>query len=162
MSMIGNFLQVSPDTLAALIADPAGVEAIIYPEGDDQFPGLDVDKAWHGIHYLLTGDAWGGEAPLANVVLGGKEVGDDVGYGPARYLTVDEVRVAVDALKDITPDDLRSRYVASDLSENEIYPDIWDDPGDDAVGYLVSYYGALRDYYIAAAESSNAMLIYVN
>jgi hypothetical protein len=162
MSMIGNFLQLSSDQLAALIADPSRVETFIYPEDEERDSGIDVDKAWHGIHYLLVGDAWGGEPPLANVVLGGTEIGDDVGYGPARYLNADEVRAVADALKDITPDVLRSRYVATALSENEIYPEIWDDPDDDAVGYLASWYQTLRDYYIDAAVKQKAMLKYLN
>ncbi len=83
---------------------------------------MDVDKAWHGIHFLLTGEVWGGEPPLANRDTWRYRDRDDVGYGPARYLSVDEVRAAAAALKDITPDGLRSRYVAAELSENEIYP----------------------------------------
>ncbi|MHB1037687.1 MAG: YfbM family protein [Pirellulales bacterium] len=162
MSMIGNFLQLSSAQLEALIADPSRVETFIYPEDEEHVNGIHVDKAWHGIHYLLAGEAWGGELPLANVVLGGTEIGEDVGYGPARYLTADEVRAAADALKDITPDVLRSRYVASELSENAIYPDIWDDPDDDAIGYLATWYQTLRDYYFDAAAKRNAMLKYLN
>jgi hypothetical protein len=162
MSMIGNFLQLSSEELAALIADPSGVQSFIYPEGEECENSIDIDKAWHGIHYLLAGDAWGGEPPLANVVLGGTEIGEDFGYGPARYLTADEVRAVANALKDITAELLRSRYVASELSKNEIYPEIWDDPDDDAVGYLASYYQTLRDYYIDAAAKKSAMLKYLN
>lgn len=140
MSMIGNFLQLSSEELADLIANPSDVESFIYPDDEEREGNIDVDKAWHGIHFLLTGDAWGGEPPLVNVVLGGTELGDDVGYGPARYLTADEVRAAAEALRDITPDVLRTRYIASDLSRNSIYPDIWGDPDDDAVGYLATWY----------------------
>ena len=100
MSMIGNFLQVSPAELAELISDPSRVESVIYPNGEENENCIDVDKAWHGIHYLLAGDTWGGDPPLANVVLGGTAIGDDVGYGPARYLTADEVRAIGDALSD--------------------------------------------------------------
>lgn len=162
MSMIGNFLQLSSGQLAAMIGDPSSVVTYINPDDEERDSGIDVDKAWHGIHYLLAGDAWGGEPPLANVVLGGTEIGEDVGYGPARYLNADEVRAAADALKDITPDVLRSRYIASELSENEIYPEIWDDPDDDAIGYLASWYETLRDYYFDAAAKNNAMLKFLN
>jgi hypothetical protein len=77
-------------------------------------------------------------------------------------LTADEVRAAANALQDITPDVLRSRYVATALSENEIYPEIWDDPDDDAIEYLVTWYQILRDYYIDAAAKKNAMLKFLN
>lgn len=162
MSMIGNFLQLSTAQLEALIADPSRVSNFIYPEDEINENAIGVDKAWHGIHYLLTGDAWGGDLPLLNVILGGTEIGDDVGYGAARFLTADEVSAAAAALEDITPEVLRSRYVASELSKNEIYPEIWDDPHDDAFGYLGHWYETLRDYFVDAAAKQNAMLKYLN
>jgi hypothetical protein len=161
MSMIGNFLQVTPDDLAALIKDPEGIEEFIYPEDEERENGIDVDKAWHGIHFLLTGDAWAGEAPLANVVLGGTEIGDDVGYGPARYITAEQVRVIAEAIGPITPQQLVERYNASALISNQIYPEVWVD-GDADVEYLRSWYGTLRNYYLDAALKGNAMLKYIN
>ena len=155
MSMHGYFVQLSPEQLEALIADPSEVSGFIFSQ-DDQY---EIDQSWQGIHFLLTGDAWGGEVPLANVVLGGTEIGDDVGYGSACYLTADEVSAAATALKDITPDVLRSRYVATELSDNRIYPEIWD--RDDAVEFLTSWYESLRDYYMDAAAKRNAMLKYL-
>lgn len=42
-----------------------------------------MDKAWHGIHYLLTGTAWEGDPPLNFLVTGGREVGtEEIGIGP--------------------------------------------------------------------------------
>ena len=159
MSMIGNFLQLSSEQLKVLINEPSSIESFIDPEDDH---GLEIDKAWHGIHYLLTGDAWAGEAPLVNVILGGTEIGDDVGYGPARYLTAEEVKVVADALHSITPEQFRLRYSAEQLSQNEIYPNIWDDSDEDAIEYLVAWYEDLRNYYIEAAANNNTMLKYLN
>jgi hypothetical protein len=112
MSMIGNFRSLSDEDVRALPEHPPRVEQLLY--GEDAFPGtngevvslfghstppsehdeweqgadgdeLGVDKAWHGIHVLLTGTAWEGSFPLNFTVSGGKEIGDvDVGYGPAR------------------------------------------------------------------------------
>jgi len=161
MSMIGNFLGISPDDLNALIADPSRVESFIYPDDEEHENCIDVDKAWHGIHFLLAGDTWGGKPPLANVVLGGTEIGGDVGYGPARFLTADDVRAVADAIKEITPDKLSELYDATNLSQNEIYPDIWGDD-DDAVAYLTSWYQTLRSYYLDAAAKGQAMLKYLN
>jgi hypothetical protein len=95
------------------------------------------------------------------VVLGGTEIGDDVGYGPARYLTADEVSAVADALKAMTPQKFGERYDASKLVQNEIYPEIWDDD-EDNVGYLTSWYETLRQYYLDAAAKGNGMLKYLN
>ena len=48
---------------------------------------LEVDKAWHGLHFLLTGSAWEGSFSWIPVVAGGSEVGDNLGYGPRWSLT---------------------------------------------------------------------------
>ena len=51
MSMIGNFLRVSPATLDELRADPERITDVLYPDDDGEPDGaaqLDVDKAWHG------------------------------------------------------------------------------------------------------------------
>src|SRR5687767_12235877 len=79
--------------------------------GQGEGERTDLDKAWHGLHYLLTRTAWEGDAPLNFLVAGGREVGDiDVGYGPARVLSAAEVRAAADALARLTDEELRSRF----------------------------------------------------
>jgi hypothetical protein len=38
---------------------------------------LSLDKEWHGVHYVLSGEAEPGEALLSQAVMGGTEIGDD-------------------------------------------------------------------------------------
>jgi len=55
---------------------------------------LSLDKAWHGVHYVLCGEVEPGAELLSQVVLGGVELGDDEGfsgYGPPRYFTAAQV-----------------------------------------------------------------------
>ena len=52
--------------------------------------GLSLDKNWHGVHYVLCGEAEPGVQLLSQAVMGGVELGDDEGfsgYGPPRYFT---------------------------------------------------------------------------
>ena len=61
MSMIGNYIRVSPARLAELRAKPDSIMDFLYP--DDPSPlanHLDIDKAWHAIHFLLNRETWGG------------------------------------------------------------------------------------------------------
>ena len=160
MSMIGNLMQISPEMLAGFIAKPDEIESFLYPEDDEHENGIDIDKAWHGVHFLLSGDAWGGEAPLADAILGGTEIGDDAGYGPAKYLTTEEVRAVAAALRELSASALGAKYDASDLTRNEIYPAIWDEP--DSLNYLLAAYESVRSYYEEAAAKGNAMLKFLN
>src|SRR6266481_8348981 len=52
---------------------------------------ISIDKAWHGVHYLLCGKVEPGSDLASQAVMGGTEVGEDLGYGPARYFEADEV-----------------------------------------------------------------------
>lgn len=163
MSMIGNYLRVSPEQLARLRRDPSLITSILYPEGDEEHPDgthLDIDKAWHAIQFLLTGEPWGGEPPLHNAVTGGFELGDeDVGYGPARTLTFAEVRAVSVALASISGEQLWSRFDADAFATAEIYPEGWSSEGKD---YILGHYEALRVFFADAAKSGSAMILYLN
>lgn len=108
---------------------------------------FDADKAWHGIHFLLTGTAWKGEPPLHFMVRGGTEIGKiDIGYGPARGFTSKEVAAICDALEPITAETLKERCDRAAFHQHEIYPNIWDEPDDECFGYVLSYFGGLKAF----------------
>jgi hypothetical protein len=117
MGMAACFAAVDPETLARLRSDPDSIEAYLYPDdGDNEPPNyMDVDKAWHGIHYLLTGQAEGGPEPLALAIFGGEEFGPEVGYGPARFLSPAQVMAVDAALSALTLEDLEQRFVPKDM-----------------------------------------------
>src|SRR5262245_17894050 len=94
MSMIGNFLAISKEQLVSLIAIPESIDSFVFPQDDYGIHEdvLDIGKAWHGIHFLLTGSTWHGDPPLSWVVMGGVPIGPDIfGYGPVRYLLPEQV-----------------------------------------------------------------------
>jgi hypothetical protein len=75
MSMIGNFRALPDEELRALFANPSRVEQLLYESllgggsngnGDE----LEIDKSWHGLHFLLTGSAREGSFPLNFIVAG--------------------------------------------------------------------------------------------
>ena len=167
MSMIGNFRMSSDSEIQGLLAQPEQIEPLLYPETDAQPEGvseMDVDKAWHGIHFLLCGDAWGGEHPLNFVVSGGTPVGDvDVGYGPARAYTSTEVAEIAQALEPITPDHLRAKYDSKALLDNQIYPEIWDEPVEECFdSYVLSYFQDLQAFILKARDQAKGLIVYVN
>ena len=167
MSMIGNFRALPEEELQALFADPARVEQLLY---ESFFGGssngnrneLDVDKAWHGIHFLLTGSAWEGSFPLGFIVAGGREIGDDLGYGPARSLTSQEVHTIDAALEPLASDELRRRFDADRMTELQVYPFGWSHDPDGELEYLLEYYAELRGFVRRAAERGHALLVYLS
>lgn len=123
---------------------------------------LDLDKSWHGIHYLLTGTAYEGEPPLDFIVRGGAEIADaEVGMNPPRVLRSDEVRAVADAIERMPPEELRKRFDPERMLEEGIYPDIWDrDPAeDDSLGYLLEHYAELRVFIRRAADRGDGLIV---
>ncbi len=155
-----------PGFLGRLFGKKPAEPPVLPPDGFGRGPGegikTDLDKAWHGIHFLLTGSDWEGEPPWCYLVRGGRPVGNiDVGYGPARALSAAEVRNWAAALATLPPAGVRERFNAEALTANDIYPSIWDaDPEeDDVLGYLEAYYVALQAYVATATEKGMGLLV---
>ena len=141
----------------------ASAEAFALAEGEGV--SADLDKAWQGIHYLLTGTAWEGREPLNFLLAGGRPVGDiDVGYGPARVLSAAETRAAHQALTQVGDDELRRRFDPDEMMSKEIYPEIWDRPPeeDDTIEYLMEYVGILRGFLAQAVEKRQGLVVCLN
>jgi len=132
---------------------------------DGEVVATDLDKAWHGIHYLLTGVDGDGAPPLNLLVAGGQYVGTvDVGYGPARVLRPREVQEAHRALELLSDEELRRRFLPADMMKKGIYPEIWDrDPEqDDTLGYLMEYVGTLRSFLAQASRDGRGIVVYLS
>lgn len=145
----------------ALLDDPTGVDVLIWgdeveEEEDLQEPELDLDKSWHGIHYLLTGTAWTISDGAGSAILGGEEVGEDNGYGPARILASDEVHTIAASLDAVDVEVLRARFDPGTMDHEDIYPQLWTEVSFD---YLESYFIELRNFYRRAADDNQAVLL---
>lgn len=188
MSMIGNFKMTSDADISDLLATPKRIETYLYGEEfseelpkksfpklfskpnkiekwKPEFEGeeLDVDKAWHGIHFILAGKPWEGDAPLNFVVSGGKEIGDiDVGYGPARAFSSTQVKEINAALQSLSDEEIKTKCDPVIFKESEIYPEIWDESDEECFGYVLSYLNDLKEFISKVAESNKGLVVYIN
>lgn len=160
MGIAAFFTSIPQQTLQSLLDAPEKVVELLYPDDDEDPPNsMDVDKAWHGLHYLLTGEAEGGEEPLSLAILDGAEIGPELDFGPARYLTVEEVKAVAQALAALMPEALAQRYNPRAMQEKQIYPEIWED--DNSVDYLLDFFPALQQFYADAAARGDAVIHYL-
>ena len=163
MGMVGCFAAVDAETLRRLRNDPALIDEYLHPDDGESEPPhyVDVDKAWHGIHYLLANRADAGAEPLSWAVLGGEEFGEEIGYGPARFLTPEQVRSVAAWL----PEDavFKSRFDPRAMEKAQIYPEaIWVRDGDDALDYLVENYRELVAFYKSAAGRGDGAILWLS
>ncbi len=125
----------------------------------------DLDKAWHGIHYLLTGTAWEGTPPLDFLVEGGHQVGQiDPEHGPVRAFRHDEVRTIYEAVSVMGPYELRKRFNPRDMAAKEIYPDIWTKAPneEESLRYLMDNLDRLRGYLRETLDSGFGVLVFLS
>lgn len=110
--MVGRILG-SAD-LARIGSEPEAANELVWREDErsDQpsTDWVDLDKAWHGVHFLLTGSAYDVTGTLGAAVMGGRPVGEDDGYGPPRLLEQPEVAEVAEALSNLGDAWLRARF----------------------------------------------------
>jgi len=166
-SLSDEWEKMMSDPRAALIAGAsqdrkAGGRSALENAGfteEDMAPDISIEKAWHGLHFLLCGGFDPDLSPLGRAILGGTEIGDDMGYGPARYLSAEEVKTVAAALNGLTDDELKSRYNADEMSKLKLYPGGWDDL--ENIEWLLAAARDVRQYYRDAADRGFAMLLYL-
>jgi hypothetical protein len=156
MSMQGWFFSLPDAAAHTLESDPESVETLVFAEQAPlEVRRLDLRHLWHGVHFLLTGETVGGEAPLAHAVFAAREVGGDVGYGPARLLFAEEVRGVAAALAAVELEALRTRFDPDTLERAEIYPVEWHEDGAEE---LLAATAELTAFYRQAAGKGYAVL----
>jgi Domain of unknown function (DUF1877) len=122
---------------------------------------LSLDKAWHGVHYLLAGGAEPGPELRSQAVLGGAELGDDPegfsGYGPARYFRAAQVRELSEELRrPEVESEAAARFDPEKMLQLQIYPG-WH-AGEQDREWLMDAFQRLRDFYSSAAAQGRAIV----
>lgn len=119
-----------------------------------------VDKAWQAIHFCLNGTEEEAEPPMDFLMDGGVPVGDvDVGLGPARVYTADQVADIVQTLSQLTDDDFLAGFKPEAM--DDIYPgSIWRENIEDNKEYLLSNYNEMRQFLQTCAKHKLGMAVY--
>lgn len=125
---------------------------------------MDLDKAWHAIHYLLTGSDFDAGAPLGFLLMGGELVGDR-GMGPLRLFTPERLGDISRALEALDGAELQRRFDPVELTRRGIYPvDLWSRaPEEDELrGYVREYFEQLKAFVRQGAQQGRGLLVYMS
>jgi len=154
----------------AMARIPSGIRTLLtmsgarMPKLDDEpsesaGPVLDIHKSWHGLHWLLCQEAWDGPEPLKHAVLGGEEVGEDMGYGPARLVDATKVHAVAEALAGISHETLERRYDARAMAAAQIYAF---DPDDTSWREdFLDAFDRVKQYFTDAADRGHSILVWL-
>ena len=163
--MNGQLKRVTDAELARLRAHPEAVPAFLFgaPDAYEDRSDLDLEKAWHGLHVVLTGTAAAGAPPLNFLAAGGEPLGADLGYGPARALPSAGVRHLAAALAAFSAEDLQARTDPRALARAGAYPAVWDRDEEAARNraWLLAAFAAFKALVDGAARDGVGLLVYL-
>jgi hypothetical protein len=160
--LLGWILRLMPVKVTQV--DPTWVP----PEREEPDDGseIDLDKAWHGLHFIFTGTASEGDPPGCFLVRGGEEIGDEDDATRPRLLDPNQVRQWSAFLASVSDEEFSRRYDADRMTALEIYPEaIWKrDAGSQhsPVKYLRAALDDLRAFVAAAAGRGDGIVKAVN
>lgn len=164
--MIGQFISVTPDELQAYLQNSSLLEERLDAALENDDPAFfDIHKSWDALSYLITGVPLHDidkAVPLLSWVIFGDEVIDenlDFGYGPARYLSNDQVKEVNAVLMDMSAEDLNKHFDPDKMTELEIYPGDWNE-GEKQ--WLDRAFHQLKAFYKTSAENNQAVISYIS
>ncbi len=162
---------LAPEVMKELLDNPAIAQerlAQIMAAQEADTTQVDLDKDWHALHFLLTGDssmepAHSPENALHNIVMGGHPTGIETSFGPARCLSQVDVSDIVIALEGLSDTELRERCSAEEFNAHKIYPNPrpggWDQEEVDEVPKLIP---RLRILFEAALDENEVVLVFAS
>ncbi len=163
--MIGNFLRVTKSELDLYLRDSSKLEKRVYNNviGKEDAGFVEIDKSWDGINFLLTGAMIGeSDAPLSKVMFSGQSIDEnqDMGYGPAQYLTPKEVGEINTEISKISVEGLKLKYDGEKMNRLGIYPNVWEE--EVALDYLLEYFIVVQEVFAIAAKNEEGIITFLN
>jgi len=165
--MIGNLLRVSKSELEQYLENSSLLEKRVYTEEYIEDPDLlDLDKCWENIYFLLTGctssDFEKAKPPLSLILFNGivLDENQDMGYGPATYSSLEEVKEISNALPEVSREKLRSKFESLKSKDSELYP--FKQDSEDMFDYVFEYYTKMKEFYQIAAKNNQAVISFIN
>lgn len=167
MGMVANYIRVSAAELETYLRDSSKLEDRVYREVSTEDHNLiDLDKAWEGLFFLLTGASLStieqAKEPLSLILNTTLEIDSeqDMGYGPAMYNTMEQVKEISAALDIISTDDLYNRYDGKKMNALGVYPQIWDE--EESIEYLIEKFDILKALYNDAVSQGQSVIFFIN
>jgi hypothetical protein len=156
--LLGLILRLFPITITEVSSEPFEAEPATIM---DRERSIDIEKGWHGLHFLFTGTADGGEEPACYLLRGGEDLDDE---GQIRALRPGQVRQFAEYLSTLTPAGLTQGYDPERMKQLDIYPGrIWvrsASAEESPLAWLLECYSELHDFMSRAAAANDGVVIH--
>lgn len=161
MAMRGYYFAMDDNLVQQIAAGDIALKSLKI----DDYPGLDIDRSWEAIHYLLCGDISDGELPLGYVVPLTSDKGIDFGSFGAFSLRAEQVAEALQAMSELDEVQLRLRYDFPTMVKDEVYPlepdTVSDEDEDEFFAYMLQNFNEIRRFYSQTVAEGKGLIFYI-
>jgi hypothetical protein len=123
-------------------------------------PRCNLHKAWHAIHFLLTGSAEEAPLPEGYLLDGGHLLGkpdpDEMEAQP-RLLSPEAVQIFAEVVRPINEQELRRRFDHAAMLDADVYS--IGPHEDDEFEFVAQFLGELRTFVTEAAEAGHGAVV---
>lgn len=134
-----------------MIAEPESYWDVVDSRDRTAEPSGYLDKAWHGLSYLLGRSGTG-----INLFMGGDPIANTEGL---TAWSAQLVRETAQTLRATPFSTLAAHYEPTALEAAGIYPNVWAEEGDEALDYLREYFDVLVKFFDSAATAGSAAVM---
>ena len=164
MGMVLSIVQFPASKLEAYIENPQKFEDDLESlENDKNDQPVYLDKSWEAVHFILTGNKIGNGGPPLSWAVYGEQFFDeeqDLGMGPASYLSSDQVKEINSILDGLDESFLKEKYNPEKMDQIGIYPRFWRQDST-LIDYVSDNFEKLKSFYSDAAAKGNAVASYL-
>ncbi|MCL2620968.1 MAG: YfbM family protein [Defluviitaleaceae bacterium] len=170
MGMVGIYLRTSDENITKLHNGTLSIADLVLDDDGEYIEDetlMDIDKAWHMLHFVLTGQTSvdsSDDNPLSKVAMGGDNIrkGEDCdGWQFGRSITSQQVVATCEVLKGVKKSWIADNFNLSDMLENEVYPVQDHHNKEEMLEYLLEYFDDVVDFFNEAKDENQAIVFFV-
>lgn len=159
--MVIYLRRASAADVERIRANPTSLEHFVFEQGEHRIDLIGFDKAWHALHFMLTGQAYGRDHPLGIIADETPTEGtDENGFGGFSVIEPSRLAIFAEKLSEVTDEALAARFDPQAMLAADIYiadAFVEDDPVE-AVEYILQGLPDLRQFVTSCSERGDGAL----
>jgi Domain of unknown function (DUF1877) len=165
MGMVLYLRRVTKDELSTIGENLSILDEFMFDE--DAVDGgdvIDFDKAWHALHFMLTGSAGGTDSVLSLLINEYEKIGGDGEWDEGFSIIPADRIAAFQAEFSLLPDEeLCGRYDPQAMENEQVYmADYFVEEGAEGVEYVMQWMPNFRQFLKRCVESGSSAFLLLN
>ncbi|EQF23154.1 hypothetical protein QEW_3781 [Clostridioides difficile CD160] len=159
MGMIGCYTKISEENVLKLQRAEGNLQEFVFGDVNEN-NSINIDKAWHAIHFTLTGCPFGGDDDniFSKLVLSGNVLVEIDEEPPAMLITANDVKKLSEAMNNLEEQMFRTKFNIGEMLENNIYPVMDDENEEEFFEYIWANLIELKKFIEEAANEGQAVI----